>query len=154
MTHSVRAGRSVEPISPVPNENHVLPIRRKGRKSLQCGYAKRGRKGRHTVRTVRSKARDQLPGKQHGAPRGQQDVADGMRHRVPEYWQRAPGFILNRPQRRRYRSRTRADCQTVSWGYRGMISVNTHSIRSTSSRITRIAWRLPGYGIGAIASTA
>ena len=38
--------------------------------------------------------------------------------------------------------------------YRGMMSVNAHSIRSTPSRITRIACRLIGYGTGVIASTA
>ncbi len=52
----------------------------------------------------------QLPGKHHddGAPRGQQDVAERIRYCVSECRKLAPGFILNRPQRRRCRSRARA----------------------------------------------
>jgi hypothetical protein len=45
------------------------------------------------------------------ATRSQQGVADRIRHCVSECWQFAPGFILNRPQRSRYRSRARADAQ-------------------------------------------
>jgi len=54
-----------------------------------------------------------LPDKHHddGAPRGQQDIAERVRHRVTEYRQLAPGFILNRPQRRRYRSCARAGAE-------------------------------------------